>query len=144
VEKENSLGLQFKQIHDILEAGMNRQLKSLDLTMSQYAVLNFLFRKREETVTLREIERFLGLKHPTVIGIVKRMESKGFLQSEKNAADGRCRTILLTQKAYEVKRRMEESKRKVDCRLVNGLSKCEIDTLSLLLGRIYRNLQESE
>jgi MarR family multiple gene transcriptional regulator MgrA len=142
VAKENRLGFQFKQIHDILEANMNRQLKSVDLTMSQFVVLKFLFERRDETVTLRDIERFLGLKHPTVIGIIRRMEGKGFLQSEKNAADGRCRTVSLTQKAFEVRKQMDESKQRVDQMLEKGLTEGEIDALGLLLGRIYRNLQE--
>lgn len=134
------LGFQFKQIHDALESHLNRNLKKQNLTMSQMNVLWFLFEHRNEIITQKDIEKFLSLKHPTVVGIIKRMECKGFIESTTNAEDRRYRNITLTDKAFEVKQDMEKSRNIMEARLAYGLTEDQIDMLNILLGKVYKNI----
>lgn len=59
------IGFMFKQINNIYEKDFNQLLKTLGITASQCAVLDYLFHSRKEEVTQRDIEKALCLRNPT-------------------------------------------------------------------------------
>ena len=134
------IGFLFKQIHDAFEAEANNQLQKMDLTMSQLAVLCFLFKNENREVTQREIENYLNLKHPTVTGILQRMEMKGFVSCSKNCDDKRQKNISLTEKALELRKRINVRLTQMEDRLVDGLTKDERLMLNELLDKVYNNV----
>ena len=68
------IGFMIKQINTIYEKELNNLLKSVGITASQCAVLDYLFRSDEEAVNQRDIEKALSLRNPTVTGLIKRLE----------------------------------------------------------------------
>lgn len=144
MQSTNTLGFQFKQIHDAFEAHMNKQLHEMDLTLSQMSVLWCLFNHQEKSITQKDIERFLGLKHPTVIGILKRMERKGFICSRINESDHRYKDVSLTDKAFAVRTHMEQSRDEMESRLIRGITPVQIESLSAVMDIIYKNISTGE
>lgn len=143
VEKRgNQIGFIVKQINNIYEKELNERLKKLGITSSQCAVLDYLFHTNKEEVNQRDVEKSLSLKNPTVTGILKRMEEKGFILSVPNAADKRKKNIYLTEKAYDIQRKMDADRRKLDNRLTIGLSKREVNALSRGLEKVLYNISE--
>ena len=121
---------------------MNERLKKLGITSSQCAVLDYLFHTNKEEVNQRDVEKNLSLKNPTVTGILKRMEEKGFILSVPNASDKRKKNIYLTEKAYDIQRKMDADRRKLDKRLTIGLTKKEVEALSRGLEKVLYNISE--
>lgn len=143
VEKRgNQIGFIVKQINNIYEKELNERLKKLGITSSQCAVLDYLFHTNKEEVNQRDVEKSLSLKNPTVTGILKRMEEKGFILSVPNAVDKRKKNIYLTEKAYDIQRKMDADRRKLDKRLTIGLSKKEVAALSRGLEKVLYNISE--
>ena len=138
-----NLGFQFKQIHDSFKTDMDNKLKSQDLTMSQMGVLCCLFQNEGKDITHKDISEYLGLKHSTVIGILKRMEAKGFIISSINPSDHRSRNIYPTDKAYSIKISMDKHRNYVNDKLLQGLSDDEIEQLSVLLTKVYNNINQN-
>ena len=68
------IGFMFKQINNVYEKDFNNRLKTLGITASQCAVLDYLFHTREEEVNQRDIEKALSLQNPTVTGLLKRLD----------------------------------------------------------------------
>ena len=62
----------------------------------------------------------LNLKNPTVTGLLKRLDEKGYILCVPNANDKRKKNIYLTEKAYDIQRRMENDRRKLDKELTRG------------------------
>lgn len=141
-KRGNQIGFIVKQINNIYEKELNERLKKLGITSSQCAVLDYLFHTNKEEVNQRDVERSLSLKNPTVTGILKRMEEKGFILSVPNAADKRKKNIYLTEKAYDIQRKMDADRRKLDNRLTIGLSKKEVNALSRGLEKVLYNISE--
>lgn len=141
-KRGNQIGFIVKQINNIYEKELNERLKKLGITSSQCAVLDYLFHTNKEEVNQRDVERSLSLKNPTVTGILKRMEEKGFILSVPNAADKRKKNIYLTEKAYDIQRKMDADRRKLDKRLTIGLSKKEVAALSRGLEKVLYNISE--
>ena len=136
------IGFMFKQINNIYEKDFNQLLKTLGITASQCAVLDYLFHSSKEEVTQRDIEKALCLRNPTVTGLLHRLDEKGFILSVPSNKDRRCKNIYLTEKAYDIQRRMEADRKKIDKKLTLGMNKKEIAALEKMLDKVLYNIAE--
>ena len=142
MRERKTIGFLFKQINNVYEKEFNHLLRSLGITSSQCEVLDFLFRSGKEEVTQRDIEKALNLKNPTVTGILKRLDEKGFVLVVPSGKDKRCKNVYLTEKAYGIQKRMELDRKKVDKMLTLGMNKKEIEALDKMLNRVIYNIAE--
>ena len=142
MKERTNVGFLIKQINNIYEKDFNNQLKKLDLTSSQAEVLDYLFRCDEEEVNQKDIEKALSLKNPTVTGILKRMEEKGFVMILPSEKDKRCKNVYLTEQAYDIEKKLEAARRKIDKSLTLGMSKREVQALQKVLNRVLYNVSE--
>lgn len=74
MQKKRTIGFMFKQINNVYEKEFNNRLRTLGITASQCAVLDYLFDCEKEEVTQRDIEKGLNLRNPTVTGLLKRLD----------------------------------------------------------------------
>ena len=137
-----TIGFMFKQINNVYEKEFNNRLRTLGITASQCAVLDYLFVRSKEAVTQRDIEKALCLRNPTVTGLLKRLDEKGFILVVPSNKDKRCKNIYLTEKAYDIQRRMEMDRKKLDKMLTIGMNKKEISALEKMLKRVLYNIEE--
>lgn len=142
MRERKTIGFMIRQINNIYEKEFNRMLKSIGITSSQCEVLDYLFQTSEEEITQRDIERQLCLKNPTVTGLLKRLEEKGFIFSVPSPSDKRCKNIYLTEKAYDIQRKMEASRKKSDKMLILGMSKREVEAFERTLEKVLYNISE--
>lgn len=136
------LGFLVKQINNVYEKDLNERLKRLGITSSQCAVLDYLLHTNKDEVNQRDVERNLSLKNPTVTGILKRLDEKGFVLCVPNAVDKRKKNIYLTEKAYDIQRKMEADRKKLDRELTRGMTKKEIAALTRGLEKMLYNIAE--
>ena len=59
-----------------------------------------------------------------------------------NAKDKRKKNIYLTEKAYDIQRRMETDRRKLDRELTRGMSKREVESLTKNLEKLLYNIAD--
>ena len=95
-----------------------------------------------EEVSQRDVEKNLNLKNPTVTGILKRLDEKGYILCVPNAHDKRKNNIYLTEKAYDIRRRMDIDRRKLDRELMRGMTKREKDALRKSLEKLLYNIAD--
>lgn len=142
MQERTTIGFMFKQINNVYEKEFNNRLRTLGITASQCAVLDYLFVSSKEAVTQRDIEKALCLRNPTVTGLLKRLDEKGFILVVPSNKDKRCKNIYLTEKAYDIQRRMEMDRKKLDKMLTIGMNKKEIGALEKMLKRVLYNIEE--
>lgn len=133
-------GEYFKMIHVHIIAQVDAALRPFGLTCAQSDILRFLDLRGEEASTVQDIGAHFRLSHPTVVGIVRRLEKKGFVTTAVSERDRRCRVVRLTERFDEVRRAMEAIRREIDARACRGLSADELLELRQLLERIHGNL----
>ncbi|MEE8826741.1 MAG: MarR family transcriptional regulator [Eubacteriales bacterium] len=129
-----------KKIHDRMKTNFDAELKSLGLTFGQMRAM-YVLEKSGGQLTQKQIADMLDVSHPTVVGIVGRMEKAGYVVCEKDPDDHRNKIVTLTQLALDKGREGGESHRQADARLVAGLSDEEKEVLLGLLNRVYENLE---
>ncbi|MDR1801483.1 MAG: MarR family transcriptional regulator [Lachnospiraceae bacterium] len=142
MREKQTVGSLIKQINTLYEKDFNLRLKGLGITSSQCDVLKYLFESGEEFVNQHDIEKALSLKNPTVTGILKRLDAKGFVIIVQNRTDKRCKNVYLTDKAYGIQRRMELDRKRIDKNLTLKMTEKEVAALTRALEKVLYNVQE--
>ena len=136
---DHDIGYQFKKIEEKNKVHADADLKCHDLTLTQTRVLVFLMDMGGQA-TQKEIEDDLQVAHPTVVGLVSRMEQKGFLTSCVDPMNLRNKLVTMTEKAWEVGREIELTIQRHDEDLLRGFTEQEREMLENFLDRIIQNL----
>lgn len=128
-----------KQITDKIKAAADADLKNRNLTLSQVRVLEYISSKGG-SVTQKSIEEYLDVSHPTVVGIVARLEKNSYLICYSDKTDRRNKIVAMTERSarviHEVQRKIAAQEEK----LLQGLSAEEIEQLQRLLNTILKNV----
>ena len=137
---ERDIGYFIKTINDKIKIKADADLKTHNLTMSQSYVLTYLAR-RGGLATQKEIEDFLQVSHPTVVGIVSRLEDKELVSSWMDERDRRNKNVRITEKARRLVDDMTRTIKLQESRMLAAFSPEEKKQLADMLRRIYQNLE---
>ncbi|MDE7311190.1 MAG: MarR family winged helix-turn-helix transcriptional regulator [Eubacterium sp.] len=136
----NEIKCYFKKIHLLLEAGFTRALRSYGLTCTQFDILAYLAQEKDVPHTLTAISTHFGVKHTSVIHVLKILEKNGFIYKSASA-DARAKTILLTSHAHQVLAELRKNSPLLNEILFAGLSEDDLHRLERMLRQIYANLE---
>ncbi len=137
---QKDIGYLIKNINDKLKIKADADLKHYNLTLAQSRVLTFLDSKGGQA-TQKELEIYLEVSHPTVVGIVTRMEQNGYLCCWLDPNDKRNKIVELTEQAKALGAEMEQRIFANEQMLLASLSKEDIKKLKQMLLTIYNNLE---
>ena len=132
---KNDVGYLIKSINDKLAARADAELKQFNLTMSQCRVFLYLS-SRGGQATQKEIEIFA---HPTVVGLVSRMEQNGYVTCWP-CEDGRNKYVKLTPQAEAIDKDMQRNQLENEERLLAPLSPEDRERLRDLLLTVAEHL----
>lgn len=129
-----------KYISDKVRQKADNNLKDHNVTLSQVRVLNFLWREND-SCSQKQIEDFLQVSHPTVVGLVSRMEQSGYIQTSVSPDDKRNKIVTVTDSgmslACELCRYMED----IDKRMLVGLTDEQQAQLADMLYIVAQNFE---
>ena len=133
------VGYLIKNISDKMKANADANLKEHNLTLTQSRVMGFLS-SRGNSASQKEIEDFLEVSHPTVVGVVARMELKGFITTRVDMSDKRNKIVELSGKAIQLGSEMDSMVETYERQMTRGLNEMQLKQLSEYLQVIYVNL----
>ena len=137
---QKDIGYLIKNINDKLKVKADADLKHSNLTLAQSRVLAFLD-SRGGQATQKEIEVYLEVSHPTVVGIISRMEKNGHLRCWVDETDKRNKIVALTEQAKALGEEMKQRISANEKMLLASLSEADIKKLKQMLLIIYNNLE---
>jgi MarR family transcriptional regulator, repressor for mepA len=137
--KKDDIGFLVRVIANSIDKDVNRELESFGITIRQGKFLGYLHDQKGREVTQKELQDFFEISHPTTVGIVKRLESKGLIRARLDENDHRSKIVELTAGEDWLHRKMTVLKGRIEDNLFRGFSDDERDALLELLGRVYVN-----
>ncbi len=126
-------------ISDKFHTGADEKFSQYGITASQMKLLVQLIENGNE-MTQRELELKLDVSHPTVVGLVNRLEQNGFIKCCICESDKRNKIVRTTAKAHEVAQNMWDGYVEHERKMLKGFSKDEIKLLHNMLTRLYNNV----
>lgn len=134
------IGFLIKNIDDKLKAKANANLKEHGLTIAQGRVLSILAESKGADTTQKDLEEALGVSHPTMVGIISRMEAGGFVVCHQDTNDKRNKIVMMTEKAVAVDNNIEKVIESNENEMLKPLSDTERKELARMLSLIINNL----
>ena len=134
-----NLGPRLRHLSNRITQYMDQQFLALDLTSTQSFILHYLVLHEGEQVYPKDIEKRFHLTHPTVSGVLQRLEAKDFVVLEPDRADRRCKRIRLTDRAA-----VGQAFETLECVMCSGMSSEEQQTLRRLLDQAAENLRTTQ
>lgn len=141
MEQCPSIGELVKSITNEYEKSFNQLVASNGITVSQCSVLNYLYETNKEYVNQKDIEAHLNLSNPTVTGLLKRLDEKGYIIIVPNSQDKRKKNVYLTEQAFAMQKKIARSRRKMERALVRGMKKSEVQCFQRYLEKALYNIE---
>ena len=138
---EREIGFYLKKIFQTMEKNLNKDLEDIDLTGMQAHVLIYLYKNRKNIINQRDIEREFELTNPTVNGILKRLENKGFIKRVVSLNDARNKEIMITDKSISLIAKMKKKAKNMENKMTSGITKEELDTFYQVIKKMFNNVQ---
>lgn len=132
--------IDFKIVNTAIERLLNKELAEFGITYTQATVIGYLKQNVGQEICQKDIEYNLGLTHPTVSSILKRMEEKQMITTEQQIDDHRYKRVVLTKKAIEMSNDIHLKIEKITAKLFNGVSKIKQEELKDIIKKIIKNI----
>ncbi|WP_442580650.1 MarR family winged helix-turn-helix transcriptional regulator [Mesorhizobium sp. ASY16-5R] len=117
---------------------MDAALKSMELDVPRWRVLNILARRPHATVTEISVEAVA--KMSTVAKIIQRMTMQGLVETRASTEDARATEVLLTDLGREKLHTALNRAGAVARQAFYGVEDTEIQTVNQICRKIYGNL----
>lgn len=118
---------------------MSAAVARMELTPVQSRVMGYLAH-RAEPPCAKDVETEFGLTHPTVSGILSRLEKKDFVEFRPDPMDRRCKRIYVLEKGWDHIEQIHRVIRENEERIVAGFSEEEKQQFAAFLERAIRNM----
>ena len=129
----------FRTLHSCTAQALTNAMEEMDLTAAQGRIMGYLAHSKQAPCS-RDIEEVFHLTHPTVSGLLSRLEKKGFIEFRPDEHDRRCKRIFVLPKGVECDARMRQTLQNNEALLVQGFSEEEKELFAQLLQRALQNM----
>ena len=143
----NRIGPKIKIANTLIEKELNKQFAEIfrdySLTGAQISLMIYLYESKARQITQKEVADAFVLSHPTIRGIVKRLEANKLIVTSRLENDQRQIVLRLSDKGFNLIDKnifkIRTIMTNINKRITKDLSKQEISELEQVLNKISAN-----
>jgi len=135
------LGFMIKMISDNLKKQFDTNFTSSGVTFQQFNVIRLILINRGP-LSFKAVREELGISHPTLSGIISRMESAGLVTTYCDEDDARVKMVDVTDKTLAFRDQLNEDRDRAESIIQSGFTDEELQQLFSLLERLYENTKK--
>ena len=121
------------------EQTLTTAMEEMELTAAQGHLMGYLIHSREPRCP-RDVEKAFHLSHPTVSGLLSRLEQKGFVELRTDPEDRRFKRIYLLPKAWQLDERISRTLEGNERKMTDGFTQQEREEFAALLQRAIHSM----
>lgn len=121
------------------EQTLTAAMEEMELTAAQGHLMGYLIHSREPRCP-RDVEKAFHLSHPTVSGLLSRLEQKGFVELRTDPEDRRFKRIYLLPKAWQLDERISRTLEENERKMTDGFTQQEREEFAALLQRAIHSM----
>ena len=140
---ERMVGSAVKKVDNMISRLVIKETKDKELLLSpiQIRIIKFILNNSNKEVFQRDIENKFEIRRSTTTGILKTMEKNNLIKREISKLDKRQNKIVLTSYGKELFLKIERDISKLENRIVNNISKEELNIFFNVIDKIINNLE---
>ena len=136
------LGRNVHMLSRLLKRNTDIEVTKYGITGVQSAMIGFIYEEtRKKDVFAKDIEKAFDLRRASSAGLIQNMEKNGLIKREMVGNDARLRKIVLTEKALELRRKLDKSIKDMEKKMQEGLTKEEVEKYLELTKKMAKNLE---
>ena len=136
------LGRNVHMLSRLLKRNTDIEVTKYGITGVQSAMIGFIYEKsRKKDVFAKDIEKAFDLRRASSAGLIQNMEKNGLIKREMVGNDARLRKIVLTEKALELRKKLDKSIKNMEKKMQEGLTKEEVEKYVELTKKMAKNLE---
>ncbi|MGK4187856.1 MarR family transcriptional regulator [Rothia koreensis] len=135
-----AIGYRLKQVEALLRVSMDEVLRSVGLTVSQYACLELIAQK--SGLSNADLARDAFVSRQSMNLVLRGLQDRGLVQRPSTVERGRSRPTCLTTAGEDVVQRAGVAVAEVEERMAHGLDEGQRQMLLAGLSRCMENLAE--
>ena len=139
---ENNIGFLLHDVTRLMKRLFDKRMSTLDLTRSQWWVLNFLY--FNEGINQSDFAVLLDIEKAPLSRLLYRMEKKGWIERRNDKNDKRIKNLFLSKKIKPLIVDMRDMANLTRQQALSGLSEKEQITLRENLKKIKQTLSNQE
>ena len=139
---ENNIGFLLHDVTRLMKRLFDKRMSTLDLTRSQWWVLNFLY--FNEGINQSDFAVLLDIEKAPLSRLLYRMEKKGWIERLNDKNDKRVKNLFLSNKIKPLIIDMRDMANLTRQQALSGLSEKEQITLRENLKKIKQTLSNQE
>ncbi len=128
--------------HSMMQKHIFSNLKSLDLTLGQPKVLEYL--STHDGAIQKDIAKGCYIEPASLSNILNGMEKKGLIQRKSNNENRRNVYIFMTEKGKELCQTIKQEISHANSKALKGFSPEDISTLQNYLSKIKENMEAKD
>lgn len=113
-----------------------------NLTGAHSWAIGFFYHNRDRDVFQRDFEKECNVRRSSATQMLKRMEKNGMINRIGVDYDARLKKIVLTEKAIEIQKTLDEKFEQLERNLSKDISNEELETFFGVLSKITDNIGE--
>lgn len=137
-----SLQSRLVRLSRAIEGALRDGASALDVTPAQAEVLRFAGVIRPDVATVGQLARVLGVRHTTVLGVLRPLVARGLVERHPHPYDARQHTLALTATGRSLLERLDNVEAEL-VRVVAGLGEDEVVGLEIGLAGLVRGFAET-
>lgn len=121
---------------------LDERLRPLGMSQSKWRTLIHLSRT-EGGVTQAELAARLGIEEPTLVNLLHRLETAGWVKRETAQHDRRCKTVTLQRRARRVIDQIDAAARQLRSELISDVRPADMNTCMRVLRSVRAKAEEA-
>jgi DNA-binding MarR family transcriptional regulator len=138
---DNSLGFLVNVVGRLMKRSLFLKLSESGVTPTQWTVLMCLW--TDDGLSFTELGKRLSFDHPTITGIVDRMEREKIVKRRRDHIDRRVVKVYLTPKGKNLESEIADAGHQVDVETVADLSQKDVEKFRSWLLAFREKLSDS-
>lgn len=139
-ERPFRLGFMIHDVSRLRRTVVDKALKPLGVTRSQWWVLANLSRHNGAGMMQTELAKLLDVGKVTLGGLIDRLEASGYLERQPDPTDRRAKCVVMTPKGTKLLSRIEKIAQVVNAEIMNGISANDIARAETVLHKMKQQL----
>ena len=136
------LGRNVHMLSRLLKRNTDIEVTKYGITGVQSAMIGFIYEQsRKKDVFAKDIEKAFDLRRASSAGLIQNMERNGLIKREMVGNDARLKKIVLTEKALELRKKLDKSIKNMEKKMQEGLTKEEVEKYLELTKKMAKNLE---
>jgi MarR family transcriptional regulator, transcriptional regulator for hemolysin len=139
-ERPFRLGSLIHDVSRLRRTVVDKALRPLGVTRSQWWVLSSLSRHPREGMMQTELSKAMDVGKVTLGGLVDRLEAGGYVRRRPLPGDRRAKRVVMTDKGTKLLAQIQKVARIVNAEIMTGIQSSDISRAETLLNRMKDQL----